>query len=956
MRRNEHVSARVLAIVGLVAAVAYLVWRAVASMDGESMLLAVPFYVVELVGFAGAGVLTWALWPQPSVDSSERRPVTRRVDAVVRVDDQPVHEVRATLLALQSADGVDHLVIVDMSGRPAVASLATEFQAVYAATDVEDRNGIRVMAAAVRSAEFVLVDAGDVPSTDIVGRLGVDLRDPHVAIVQGLGISLADDSAEHGPNRRHELDFERSALNPALGRRGAAMWLGSGSLVRADALRDVASVDGAALDAQWAVSSALLAAGWSITAPADVPVVSHRIVNDHQVVFRDRVRRTRASRALLVERLNPLRPTSYTPIHRAAAVAWSVRPLSSVRRVLFIALLGAALLTGAAPFHAGRVPVAMLWLPAFGYTSLGLSLLSGWTLRPGDRTRWSLHNIGATIASLGREVRAQRRALPAAPRPRHATQYGPGLIVTILALSLVLIARGLSDRVTHTLPVMPQQALLAALVVSIWLLAVSLDLLRVLARRSQLRRAQRVPAALSATLGERSVSLLDLTALGAGVLSHTGLDVGEQLLLEMAVPTRSGVTTTRIPVEVRNVSVMPFGEWRIGVEFGAHDDAAANALAEYCLIEPTWAHLGIIPGTSITEARPVHAGDDATERVGAGKAIVRVMALLALVGAIASSLPTTVEASQVLHHTWIGTVVEAGRGATPATEFGVPGAVVTAICSTDPGSDGVFGTVDDSFHSPVSAVTDSDGHYGLELDGNACWSYVAPPLGYSSPSGSFDDPQNLDLRGDLTSRTTLVRDAAESGATAVTGAAVRDLVWADQNGNGVHDPNEQGLVGVSVTLLDQVGHVVARQVTSVTGFYQFEHVPPGRYRVSVSNLPDGLALTSAQPAERGSTETASAVDVFTGRSPLVNLAAPDHGSLDIGLRPSALAVVPHAASTEVFPVPTAGQVVSVHGVPPVLSFAVLALVGALAASLLLGFARPRRSTPTPVPAQITVPV
>jgi hypothetical protein len=946
MRRNEHVSARVLAIVGLVAAVAYLTWRVVVSMQGEPVLLAVPFFVVELVGFVGAGMLAWALWPAPSGDPDDREdrsPVTRRVDAVVRVDDQPVHEVRATLLALQSAEGVDHLVIVDLSGRPAVASLATEFQAVYAATDVEDRNGVRVMAAAVRSAEFVLIDAGDVPSTDIVGRLSTDLRDPHVAIVQGLGVSLADDSAEHGPNRRHELDFERSALNPALGRRGAAMWLGSGSLVRTDALRDVAACTGGALEVHWAVSSALLAAGWSITAPSDVAVVSHRIVNDHRVVFADRVRRTRAARQLLVERLNPLRPTSYTPAHRAAALAWSIRPLSSFRRLAFVVLLAAALLTGAAPFHAGRVALAVLWLPAFVYTALGLSLLSGWTLRPGDRTRWSLHNLGATVVSLRRDLRRPRRPAPVRARPRHATQYGPGLIVTILLLSLVLIVRGLSDRVTHTLPVMPQQALLAALVVSIWLLAISLDLLRVLARRSQLRRAQRVPAALTATLGERSVSLLDLTALGAGVLSHTGLDVGEQMLLEMSVPTRSGVTTTRIPVEVRNVSVMPLGEWRIGVEFGPHDDAAANALAEYCLIEPTWAHLGVIPGTSVTEARPVHAGDEVGVRVGAGKAAVRVMALLALVGAIASSLPTTVEASQVLHHSWVGEVVEDGRSSNPPTQIGVPGAVVTAICSSAAGADGVFGTIDDSFHSPVSAVTDDAGRYGLELDGNACWSYVAPPLGFSSPSGSFDDPQNLDLRGDLTSRTALVREpTAGSVATAVTGAAVRDLVWADQNGNGVHDSNEPGLAGVSVTLLDQVGHVVARQVTAVDGVYAFTRVPVGRYRVSVSNLPDGLALTPTSTADRGAAATESAVDMFTGRSPLVNLGAADHRSLDVGLRPSALVVVPRAATSEVFPRPDAGQVVSAHGVPPVLSFAVLALVGALAASLLLGFARPRR--------------
>jgi hypothetical protein len=197
---------------------------------------------------------------------------------------------------------------------------------------------------------------------------------------------------------------------------------------------------------------------------------------------------------------------------------------------------------------------------------------------------------------------------------------------------------------------------------------------------------------------------------------------------------------------------------------------------------------------------------------------------------------------------------------------------------------------------------------------------------------------------------------AGSVGTAVTGAAVRDLVWADQNGNGVKDPNEPGLAGVSVTLLDQVGHAVARRVTALDGVYAFERVPLGRYRVSVSNLPDGLALTSAEPPQPGSSETASAVDVFTGRSPLVNLAAPDHTSLDVGLRPSALAVVPHAATPEVFPAPTAAQVVSVHAVPPVLSFAVLGLVAALAVSLLLGFARPRRSESAPAPSPMSASV
>ena len=69
-------------------------------------------------------------------------------------------------------------------------------------------------------------------------------------------------------------------------------------------------------------------------------------------------------------------------------------------------------------------------------------------------------------------------------------QYGAGLVIAVVALSVVLVLRGVSDRVTHTLGVMPQSALMAMLIVTLWTLGLSLDLLRVLARRSQLRRSR----------------------------------------------------------------------------------------------------------------------------------------------------------------------------------------------------------------------------------------------------------------------------------------------------------------------------------------------------------------------------------------------------------------------------------------------------------------------------------
>jgi len=347
MRRNEHVGARALAVTGLLGGVAYLVWRLATSMHGSPFWLATPFYVVETIGFLATALLVWALWPAPvmgrenSVDH-----YAARADAVVRVHGHSLQDLRATMLALQHVAGVDDVVIVDIDGRPEVARMAVEFQAIYAATDPSDRNGMSVMASAVRARQFLLLDAGDVPTTDIVARLAPDLADPTVAVVQGLGVSAADDSPEHGPDRRHELIFERSSLNPALGRRGAAIWLGSGALIRVDALRGLPIDLRSNVEACWSATSALHTAGWKVTAPAGAPVLAFRDLRDARTVYDDRVYRVRAAREMVFGPHGVMRPGVSGLTHRLAALAWCVRPLSSVRRVAFIALLCAALLAG----------------------------------------------------------------------------------------------------------------------------------------------------------------------------------------------------------------------------------------------------------------------------------------------------------------------------------------------------------------------------------------------------------------------------------------------------------------------------------------------------------------------------------------------------------------------------------------------------------------------------------
>ncbi len=68
--------------------------------------------------------------------------------------------------------------------------------------------------------------------------------------------------------------------------------------------------------------------------------------------------------------------------------------------------------------------------------------------------------------------------------------------------------------------------------------------------------------------------------------------------------------------------------------------------------------------------------------------------------------------------------------------------------------------------------------------------------------------------------------------------ALGDLVWEDQNQNGVQDNGELGLAGVEVLLFDDNGNLVGSQITSGSGSYLFNDLEPSAYRVVINGLDD----------------------------------------------------------------------------------------------------------------------
>jgi hypothetical protein len=275
------------------------------------------------------------------------------------------------------------------------------------------------------------------------------------------------------------------------------------------------------------------------------------------------------------------------------------------------------------------------------------------------------------------------------------------------------------------------------------------------------------------------------------------------------------------------------------------------------------------------------------------------------------------------------------------------------VCSTDAGTDGIYGTSDDTYGSSASTVTDPDGHYELALDGDACWLSIAPPVpgDFEVPTQATDDPPvpalveapaavvDMGGTGDVAMPTVLIERSAsgrpqpdpQSPATSQADlATLGDQVWNDLDADGRQEQNEAGVANATVTLYDLAGQVVHTMVTDADGSFLFEHLRTGWYRLGVSNVPAGLR--------------APHTDALESRGALVAVAAGQAVvTADIGLVSASRATVSSATAT--LPAPSAAQIRSrgpiEHG-NGLAMIVVLAMAALLAASVLFASARPTR--------------
>lgn len=164
----------------------------------------------------------------------------------------------------------------------------------------------------------------------------------------------------------------------------------------------------------------------------------------------------------------------------------------------------------------------------------------------------------------------------------------------------------------------------------------------------------------------------------------------------------------------------------------------------------------------------------------------------------------------------------------------------------DAGEPGIAGVgvklLDEAGLILATATTDAEGRYSFGVESGSYTVEVADES--FSPGGALDGL--VSTSGGERHTDTVVRDNVFTYDFGYRGTAgLGSLVWADLDNDAVQDAGEEGLGGVTVSLLDDAGDIVASTVTDATGTYSFRHLSPGAYsvRLDPSTLPAGASPT-----------------------------------------------------------------------------------------------------------------
>ncbi len=173
----------------------------------------------------------------------------------------------------------------------------------------------------------------------------------------------------------------------------------------------------------------------------------------------------------------------------------------------------------------------------------------------------------------------------------------------------------------------------------------------------------------------------------------------------------------------------------------------------------------------------------------------------------------------------------------------------------------------------ASTYTDSAGRYRFETLGDG--DYVVKVDTTTLPNGGTnivntydpDQPGGGDSASGVIALAAGQRvDTADFGyAPSATKAAIGDYVWSDADNDGIQDPGEPGIEGVTVALKNAAtGALMATTTTDAAGRYLFTNIDPGEYIVDVTDTGGKLAGYTLKVGPQSSTDPTAPIKVRAG--------------------------------------------------------------------------------------------
>ncbi|MEL6122111.1 MAG: SdrD B-like domain-containing protein [Bacteroidota bacterium] len=208
--------------------------------------------------------------------------------------------------------------------------------------------------------------------------------------------------------------------------------------------------------------------------------------------------------------------------------------------------------------------------------------------------------------------------------------------------------------------------------------------------------------------------------------------------------------------------------------------------------------------------------------------------------------------------------------------------------------------------------TDESGIYGFDsLDNGSYIVELDPPSGYLVTLRNAGSNAEIDSDFDLQSlRSRIITlDRDESNKTIDAGlyrtASVGDLVWLDEDCDGIRDASEPGVADVRVELRNMSGDTLASTVTDEFGNYSFVNLPLGEYTVHFV-APTGFSFTEANVGDDDDIDSdpdangATASFVLSSGDNFTNIDAGLKGQPDVQLAKSVNMPVARPGDTVMF--------------------------------------------------------